>query len=146
LILSLGSIAGCAVGALLADRVGRRPSIIGASVLTILFGSIYPFVIGAGPGPLLTVGVLLIVSIYVQVSILFGVYTPELFPTEVRLRANGICNTLGRAATIASPFVVVALFKAYGVGGVISLMIALLIVQILVVYLWGTEPSQRALE
>jgi hypothetical protein len=46
---------------------------------------------------LLTVGFLLIVAIYVQVAILFGVYTPELFPTEVRLRANGICNTIGRA-------------------------------------------------
>ena len=52
---------------------------------------------------LLTVGFLLIVAIYVQVAILFGVYTPELFPTEVRLRANGICNTIGRAATIVFP-------------------------------------------
>src|SRR6202048_364011 len=59
---------------------------------------------------LLTVGFLLIVAIYVQVAILFGVYTPELFPTEVRLRANGICNTIGRAATIVSPFIVLALF------------------------------------
>jgi putative MFS transporter len=50
------------------------------------------------------------VAIYVQVAILFGVYTPELFPTEVRLRANGICNTIGRAATIVSPFIVLALF------------------------------------
>ncbi len=146
LIMSLGSIAGCAVGALTADRLGRRRSIIGASLLTILFGAAYPFVVGAHPALLLTVGVLLIVSIYVQVSMLFGVYTPELFPTEVRLRANGICNTLGRAATIVSPFFVVALLKAYGIGGVISLMIGLLVVQILVVYLWGMEPSQRPLE
>ena len=43
---------------------------------------------------------------------LFGVYTPELFPTEVRLRANGICNTIGRAATIVSPFIVLALFQS----------------------------------
>ena len=41
-------------------------------------------------------------------------YTPELFPTEVQLRANGICNTIGRAATIVSPFVVLALFRNYG--------------------------------
>ena len=72
---------------------------------------------------------------------LFGVYTTELFPTEVRLRANGICNTLGRAATIVSPFIVFALFKAYGVVGVIGLMIALLIIQIAVVYLWGSSPT-----
>jgi len=144
LVISFGSIAGCAVGALVADRLGRRRSIIGATVLTILFGSIYPFM--HEPGLLLTVGVLLVISIYVQVSILFGVYTPELFPTEIRLRANGICNTIGRAATIVSPFIVIALFKDYGVGGVLGLMTALLIIQIAVVYLWGIEPNQRPLE
>jgi MFS transporter, putative metabolite:H+ symporter len=144
LIISLGSIAGCAVGAAIADRLGRRRSIIGASVFTIVFGAIYPFV--SEPWLLLTTGVLLVISIYVQVSMLFGVYTPELFPTEVRLRANGICNTLGRAATIVSPFIVVALFKDYGVRGVLGLMIALLVIQIVVVALWGIEPAQRRLE
>jgi putative MFS transporter len=144
LVISFGSIAGCAVGAMTADRLGRRRSIIAASVLTILFGSVYPFV--HEPWLLLTVGVLLVISIYVQVSILFGVYTPELFPTEIRLRANGICNTIGRAATIVSPFIVIALFKDYGVGGVLGLMTALLIVQIAVVSAWGIEPNQRPLE
>jgi MFS transporter, putative metabolite:H+ symporter len=144
LVISLGSIAGCAVGAFTADRLGRRRSIIGASVLTIVFGSIYPFV--SEPALLLTTGVVLVISIYVQVAILFGVYTPELFPTEIRLRANGICNTVGRAATIVSPFIVIALFKSYGVGGVLGLMTALLVIQIAVVYAWGIEPNQRPLE
>ena len=53
-------------------------------------------------------------AIYVLVAILFGVYTPELFPTEIRLRANGICNMLGRGATIVSPFIVGWLFENYG--------------------------------
>jgi MFS transporter, putative metabolite:H+ symporter len=145
MVVMMGSQIGCAIGAFGADYWGRKRSIIGASVLTIVFGAIYPFASGE-PAFLLTVGFLLIVSIYVQVAILFGVYTPELFPTEVRLRANGICNTLGRAATIVSPFIVVALFKDYGVRGVLSLMIALLIIQIIVVALWGIEPAKRRLE
>jgi MFS transporter, putative metabolite:H+ symporter len=145
LVIILGSPIGCAIGAFGADYWGRKRSIIGASVLTIVFGAIYPFA-SAELALLLSVGFLLIVSIYVQVSILFGVYTPELFPTEVRLRANGICNTLGRAATIVSPFVVVALFKDYGVRGVLSLMIGLLVIQIIVVALWGIEPAKRRLE
>jgi len=95
---------------------------------------------------LLTVGFLLVVAIYVQVAILFGVYTPELFPTEVRLRANGICNTIGRAATIVSPFIVLALFRNYGVTGVLGLMIGLLIVHIIVLAVWGIEPVNRGLE
>jgi MFS transporter, putative metabolite:H+ symporter len=144
LVIVLGSPIGCALGAFGADYLGRRPSIIGASVLTIIFGGLYPFMVE--PWLILTVGFLLIVAIYIQVAILFGVYTPELFPTEVRLRANGICNTLGRAATIVSPYIVVALFTAYGVGGVAGLMIALLLIQIAVVAAWGIEPAKRGLE
>ncbi|HXP32116.1 MAG TPA: MFS transporter [Stellaceae bacterium] len=144
LVIVLGSPIGCAIGAFSCDYFGRRRTILAASVATIVFGAIYPFV--AVPGLMLADGFLLIVSIYVQVAILFGVYTPELFPTEVRLRANGICNTLGRAATIVSPFIVVALFRAYGVAGVLGLMIGLLVIQIIVVAAWGIEPAQRPLE
>ena len=54
--------------------------------------------------------------IYVLVALLFGIYIPELFPTEVRLRASGIVNTLGRGATIVTPFLVVMLFEARGVA------------------------------
>jgi putative MFS transporter len=89
---------------------------------------------------------LLIVSIYILVAILYGVYTPELFPTEVRLRASGICNMFGRGATIVSPFIVVALFKAYGVAGVTAFMTGLLLLQILAVAAWGIEPARRSLE
>ncbi len=95
---------------------------------------------------MLSVGFLLIVAIYVQVAVLFGVYTPELFPTEVRLRANGLCNTIGRAATIVSPFIVVALFGTYGIGGVLALMIGLVVIQMIAVFGWGAEPAGRRLE
>ena len=96
-----GSPIGCAIGAFSCDYFGRKPSLIAAALATIALGVIYPFMHEASA--LLTIGFLLIVAIYIQVAILFGVYTPELFPTEVRLRANGICNTVGRAATIVSP-------------------------------------------
>jgi putative MFS transporter len=143
-VLAGGSILGCAIGAYLSDKYGRRPSIIGASLLTILFGAIYPFT--STPATLLTVGFLLIVAIYIQVAMLFGVYTTELFPTEVRLRGNGICNTIGRAATIVSPFIVVSLFQSYGIFGVIGLLIILLIMQIIAIAALGVEPAGLGLE
>ena len=85
LVLSAASLVGCALGAYLSDAIGRRPSIIGASVVTIVFGYIYAR----------------------------GLRHPELFPTEIRLRANGICNTLGRGATVVSPFIVGSLMTSY---------------------------------
>src|SRR5215470_8570114 len=147
LVLVTASPAGCALGAFCADFIGRRMSIIGASVATVVLGAIYAtFTATTPPVIILTVGFLLVLVIYVQVAILFGVYTPELFPTEVRLRANGICNTLGRAATIVSPYAVLWLATGFGVPGVLSLMIGLVVIQIIVVWAWGIESRQRVLE
>jgi len=146
-VLSVASLVGCALGAWSSDAIGRRRSIIGASVATIVFGWIYArFNASSDPTIVLSVGFVLIVAIYVQTAILFGVYTPELFPTEIRLRANGICNTLGRGATVVSPFVVGALMAHYQLPGVVWLMIGLVLVQIVVVWAWGVEPRNRALE
>ena len=144
LIMALGAPAGSLIGALLVDRMGRRRLIIGAAALSMLFGSIYPFV--HDPVWLPVAGLALTVPIYVLVAVLFGVYIPELFPTEVRLRASGICNTFGRGATVLTPFLVVPLFTAYGVGGVLALMVGLLAVLIATVLILGVEASGRRLE
>jgi putative MFS transporter len=146
-VLAGASLVGCAVGAVLSDSIGRRWSIIGASCLTIVAGWFYAhFSAASDPVIVLSVGAVLIIAIYIQTAILFGVYTPELFPTEIRLRANGICNTLGRGATVVSPFVVGFLMVNYALPGVIWLMIGLLVVQIIAVYFWGVEPAKRPLE
>ena len=144
MVLAGGSLVGCAVGAWCADHFGRKPTIIGASLLSIVAGAVYPYMVD--PVLLLAVGFVLIVGIYVLTAVLYGVYTTELFPTEVRLRANGLCNMLGRGATVVSPFIVLALFKSNGVAGVLGLMIGLLVIQIIVVAIWGIETNRRGLE
>ena len=45
-----------------------------------------------------------------------------------------------------TPFLVVSLFQAYGIGGVMALMIGLLVLQIVTVVALGVEPSQQSLE
>jgi putative MFS transporter len=146
-VLSIASLIGCAIGAWSSDAIGRRTSIIGASVVTIVFGYIYArFNAASDPTIVLSVGFILMLAIYVQTAILFGVYTPELFPTEIRLRANGICNSFGRFSSVIVPFIVGALLANYGFPGVVWLMIGLVVVQIVVVWAWGVEPRNRPLE
>jgi MFS transporter, putative metabolite:H+ symporter len=144
LLMALGAPVGSAIGALTADSWGRKPTIIGASLISVAIGIIYPMI--SDPVLLPAVGFALTVPIYVLVAVLFGIYIPELFPTEVRLRASGIVNTLGRGATIVTPFLVVMLFEARGVAGVMALMVGLLIVQIVTVWALGIEPRHRSLE
>ena len=45
-----------------------------------------------------------------------------------------------------TPYLVVRLLRSSGIGGVLSLMVGLLIVQILVVFFLGVEPKKRRLE
>jgi len=144
LIMSLGAPLGSAIGAFAADSWGRKPTIVGASLSTIVLGGIYPFI--HRPVALITVGFLLTIPIYILVATLFAIYIPELFPTEVRLRASGICNTFGRGATILTPFLAVGLFRSYGIRGVLTLMIGILLVQVVVVLRFGIEPKKRRLE
>src|SRR5258706_13144566 len=119
---------------------------MGASIANIVSGYIYArFEAASDPAIVLSVGFVLIVAIYVQTAILFGVYTPELFPTEIRLRANGICNTLGRGATVVSPFIAGALMASYKLPGVVWLMMALVVIQFGVVWAWGEELADRGL-
>jgi putative MFS transporter len=144
LLMALGAPVGSAIGALTADRWGRKPTIIGSSLIAVVLGIIYPMI--SDPLLLPAVGFALTIPIYVLVALLFGIYIPELFPTEVRLRASGIVNTLGRGATIVTPFLVVTLFEARGVAGVMALMIGLLVLQIITVWAFGIEPRNRSLE
>ena len=109
LLMAIGAPIGAAIGALTADSWGRKPTIVGASLVALVLGVIYPLV--SDPLLLPALGFTLTVPIYVLVALLFGIYMPELFPTEVRLRASGICNTFGRGATVVTPFLVVALFR-----------------------------------
>jgi putative MFS transporter len=144
LFMALGAPVGSLIGALTVDRWGRRGTIVTAALLAIVFGCIYPFVHDVWLLPM--AGLALTVPIYVLVAVLFGVYIPELFPTEIRLRASGICNTCGRGATILTPFAVVPLFTSYGVGGVLLFMVALLALLIVTVLALGVEPSGLGLE
>ena len=144
LVMALGAPLGSAIGAFTADSWGRKPTIIGACLLTIVIGGFYPFI--QNPAILMLTGFALIIPIYVLVALLFAIYIPELFPTEVRLRASGICNTFGRGAIIFTSFLVVGLFRSHGVGGVLAFMIGLLVVEIIVVLALGVEPKNRRLE
>jgi MFS transporter, putative metabolite:H+ symporter len=144
MFISLGSLPGCVIGAWASDYWGRKPVIIAASALSIVAAFVYPLV--TDPTLVIVAGLGLIVPIYILTAILYGVYTSEIFPTEVRLTANGICNFFGRGFTVITPFIVFPLFKTYGVQGVVWLMIGLLVVQIVAVALWGVETRKRALE
>ena len=131
-LMSFGSIVGSGIAVLIADRFPRRTSLIVTALLILLFGALYPNAVS--PVALTVTGFLLVTSIYVLTAIGLFLYVPELFPTAYRLRGTGFAGMCARAASMATPFLTVALFQRFGLEGVLAMVgtvLALMIVSIL---------------
>jgi putative MFS transporter len=142
--MSLGGPIGAAIGMYLSDRLGRKPGIMSFSAVAIVLGLIYPQM--TDPLMIGLVGFALVTSIYVLLAFTWSLYIPELFPTDIRMRGAGFCNTVGRLMTIVTPYMVIAAYGAYGVTGVVSALCSLLLLQLIVVGLLGIETKRRPLE
>jgi len=143
-VMALGAPLGALIGVAVADRLGRKPVIIAASLIAALFGALFPLV---GDGYLfMAVGFLLFTAIYVLLAIGFALHIPELYQTEYRMRGTAVCSTAGRLVTAGVQYIVVALFAWGGVPAVVGTLVALLLTLAVVVALFGIETKQRSLE
>ena len=143
-LMSLGGPVGAVAGMWLGDHVGRKPVLVGFSLATLVLGFIYPY--APSEGLLVLVGFALVTCVYVMVAVAWGLYVPELFPTEIRMRGAGFCNTMGRLMTIVTPQIVPVIFLRAGVVGVVAMLAALLLIQAIAVAFFGIETRQQSLE
>lgn len=142
-LMSLGGPCGATVGYFLADRLPRRAALTGTVVAIILLAIAYS--LARNEILFVIVGFALVTSIYFLVALGWALYVPELFPTDLRMRGTGVCNTAGRLATIATPYVVIAIFSSYGLGGVLGLVGAIMAIACIVVMIWGPETAKKPL-
>jgi putative MFS transporter len=143
-LMSFGGPAGALLAFLLTDRVGRRPAIIGGSLLAAALGPL--FALASSQLMAIVLGFAIFSLIYFLVSVIQAGYLPELFPTAVRMRATSLCVTAGRVTSIGLPFAIVALFEWQGVMAVVGLVSVLLVIQTVAVLLLGRETRGQSLE
>jgi MFS transporter, putative metabolite:H+ symporter len=143
-LMSFGGPVGALIGMWLADKIGRKACMIIFSLAAILFGAIYPTLVD--PTYVTLGGFVLVTSIYVLVGVAWSLYVPELFPTVIRMRGAGFCNTLGRFFTILTPQITTFLFGVGGVTSVVSYVVFWLLLQVIVVVAFGVETKQLPLE
>ena len=143
-ILSFGGVVGSVIALLFADRIRHKTGIVCASVVAAIMGCIFPF---TGGGALfLFTGFCLVTAIYANNAFGFVAHVPELFPTQYRLRGTGLCITVGRLATSAIQFAVVAVFAWGGLAGVVGMLSLVFVVQAVLVGLFDIDTRQRTLE
>lgn len=131
----------------LADRYGRRATLIAVTAGILVFGLVWVPLIGLG-----TVGVVLwLVFGFTLMGMTFGpmgALLPELFPTSVRYTGSGISyNVSSILGAAVAPFIAVALWEAgdgspWLVGVYLSSMALLTLVALLI----GRETKDVGLE
>jgi putative MFS transporter len=137
LLMAFGGPIGSALGALAADHLGRKLTIVVVSCLAIVLSAAFVFSGMSAVMPI--IGFLLTIPIYILVAVLFAVYVPELFPTALRLRGVGICNAVGRSASIIVPLLIGPLFAKLGIPGVLTVMSSALLAMCVIVVALGNE-------
>ncbi len=142
--MSFGSPLGNAVSMYLAERFGRKPSLVVCTLAAAVLGIIYPF--AATATQVVVVGFALTFFMGVLIGAGWALYVPEQFPTELRMRGAAVCNTAGRVVSIFMPYAVVALFTAYGVAGVVFTLSGFMLVTALLIAVLGIETRNRTLE
>jgi MFS transporter, putative metabolite:H+ symporter len=143
-LMFAGAPLGSLLGLILSERIGRRWGLIAFSVIGIAASAAYVSVTDV---TLVTAfGFLVSFVIYVLSLLSIACYVPELFPTSLRMRGSGIANAAGRAVNILVPYAIAATFEEFGLYGVLGLIAAALLFQIIVLATIGIETKQRSLE
>jgi putative MFS transporter len=62
------------------------------------------------------------------------------------MRGAGFCNTLGRFMTILTPQITTLLFASAGIVAVLAFVVGLLLLQVIVVLIFGIETKKMPLE
>ncbi|MFJ4264135.1 MFS transporter [Paenarthrobacter nicotinovorans] len=111
--------------ALYADKVGRKPIMIGASIATVVWAFAFFALLNTGQvwGIIAAaVGGLLIFAAY---SSVIGAFFSELFPTDVRYSGTSVAyNLASLIAGSLSPIIALALYSAFGTGYAIGIYLA----------------------
>jgi putative MFS transporter len=142
LVSPLGSLS----GALLIDRLGRKPtfaiSFIGAAVPLLVLWQI------AGHATPLAIATLAGIACFFISILLAGiyVYAPEVYPTEMRGLGVGVGTGFYRLAAIVSPAAIGVLLQATGVTTVFFTLALIAALGALVVWLFAIETRGQSLE
>ncbi|HKT99881.1 MAG TPA: MFS transporter [Paraburkholderia sp.] len=144
MVMSLGGPVGAGIGVLCADRFGRRRCVAIASLAGAAMGVGYA--LSTSPWVAAVIGFLLFCCLYTIVALAVACYIPELFGTRYRLRGNGFCAVLGRIASFCAPAMTLMTYKAGGIQYVAFSVAALLVLQAVVVMVFGVETQSQSLE
>jgi len=122
-VLSIGTILGCLVAPMLAEKFGRKRTLAGyflgmAASIALAFGWAFHLTDGLWP----FIAMLFFLGLAGGNFTLFSLWLPEQYNTQMRATAFAFCTSFGRFLGAGANFLIAALVQATGeLGSVVAL-------------------------
>jgi MFS transporter, putative metabolite:H+ symporter len=143
-LILFGAPFGVFIASRIVDRFPRKQ--MGSTLLFTIAVLGYIYSLQKAETSIIIIGFILISVLYMYVCFACSVYVPELWPTEARLRGLGLCNAVGRAVTIFTPFGIAWIMTKYGSVAVFIAIGVVLGMVALVIMTLGIETRQKTVE
>lgn len=139
---------GAPLGVFLTSRfIDRFPRKITAITLLLSLAVLaYVYSLQRDETMIVAFGFCMTVVLFMYVCFASAVYVPELWPTHIRLRGSGFCNSIGRLVTVFTPFGVAWILSNYGSIAVFATIAGVLCFVALIIAFIGIETRQKSLE
>jgi putative MFS transporter len=142
-IMAIAAPAGPLLGVWFTGHLERKHLIVGAALSIAIFGLLFTQARGMAAVILCGVGLTLANNI---LSFSYHGYQPELYPTRIRAFGVGFVYSFSRLSTMFSAFIIAALLRVFGAGGVFIFIAGCMIIVALVIGLFGPRTHGRPLE
>jgi putative MFS transporter len=143
-VIMFGAPLGVFISTRIIDKFPRKW--MGVILLLVIAVLGYVYALQRSEVMIIILGFLMVIFLYMYVCFASAVYVPELWPTEVRLRGSGLCNSIGRVFTIFTPFGVAWLITKYGSIAVFITLGGILVFVALIIAIIGVETKQKSVE
>lgn len=143
-VMAAGAPTGAFLAMELMDRFSRKAMGIGLLLIMAIVGPVFAF--QESYLAICSLGFLLQVIVEMYVVFSSGVYVPEIWPTEVRMRGSGLANSVGRISGIITPFAVSYLLSCAGAPPVFAMMSIVAIVAAGIIAFLGIDTRGMTAE
>lgn len=143
LLMTLWGIPGFLLASYLLDRLGRRPVVVGAMLLSAVMAYFYGN--ASSVVELIAFGSPMQFFLFAMWSAMYS-YTPEVFSTHARATGCGTASTLGRIGALIGPSLVPIILVAWGQAAVFAVCAVFFVLAAGVVLVLGPETRHKVLE
>jgi putative MFS transporter len=144
LLMTAGTPIGALLGALFADRLGRRRGIASIAVIAAALAAL--FSVSSSGGLSIALGFTLLTALAFLANVVYAVYLPELFPTTLRVQGAAAAAAATKFAFIFLPFAMASLLSQGGTVAAMGLIEGCLFLVAVSTLLFGAETAYKPLE